>query len=79
MYIHTGNDSRKLIENDGAPVYSWVKNANDPRKREVVAEELDKYGINLTNARMTYMGNPHDQMVDFLANVAQATLPIARI
>ena len=66
---------RRLYEDDGAPVFSWVKHANDARRREVVSEELDKYGINLVNARISFMGNPHDQMVDLLASVAQATLP----
>ena len=49
---------RRLFEDEGAPVFSWVKHANDARRREVVSEELDKYGINLVNARMTYREIP---------------------
>ena len=65
---------RKLFENGGAPVYSWVKNKGTC-DREVVKRDLDKRGINLTNDKMTYMGNPHDKMVDLLFVTAQATLP----
>jgi hypothetical protein len=65
---------RKLFENGGAPVYSWVKNKGTVN-RELVIRVLDKRGINLTNYKMTYMGNPHDKMVDLLSVIAQATLP----
>jgi hypothetical protein len=52
----------------------WVKNKGTC-DRKVVQRDLDKRGINLTNDKMTYMGNPHDKMVDLLFVTAQATLP----
>jgi hypothetical protein len=39
---------RKLFENGGAPVYSWVKNKGTC-DREVVKRDLDKRGINMSN------------------------------